>query len=344
MGVDLGDIVPHNPVELESLPKTKVAIDAYNALYQFLTVIRQPDGTPLLDSHGMVTSHLQGLFYRTINLVELGLKPIYVFDGEVLPLKKREVEERVKRKEKAKLEAAQALEEGRYDVAYRKSMQAATLTKEMVEQAKQLLTYMGLPVIQAPYEGEAQAAKIAIDGQAYACASQDYDALLFGAPRLIRNLTISGKRKLPGKNQYVEIKPEIIHLDEVLKSTGLTRRQLVEVAILIGTDYNPEGFPGIGPKTALQLIKKYSSIHKVFEVKGLELPFDVEELINEFLNPRVSESYEIKWGKVDGEAIKRFLCYEHDFSQERVEAALKRYIEAMSKPEQKSLDSWFSAA
>lgn len=344
MGVDLGDIVQRATVDLADLPKTKVAVDAYNALYQFLTVIRQPDGTPLLDSHGRVTSHLQGLFYRTINLVELGIKPIYVFDGEVLPLKKREIEERVKRKEKAKLEAEKALEEGRYEVAYRKSMQAASLTKEMVEQAKRLLTYMGVPFVQAPYEGEAQAAKITIDGQAYACASQDYDALLFGAPRLIRNLTISGKRKLPGKNQYVEIKPELIHLEEVLKQTGLTRRQLIEVAILIGTDYNPEGFPGIGPKTALQLIKKHSSIYKVFEAKGIQPTFDVEELINEFLNPRVSDSYNIKWGQIDPEAIRSFLCDEHDFSRERVDAALQRYVEAARRPEQRSLDSWFGAA
>ncbi|PSO08356.1 flap structure-specific endonuclease, partial [Candidatus Marsarchaeota G2 archaeon BE_D] len=145
MGVDLGEIVPRKVVDLTQLPKSKVAVDAYNALYQFLTIIRQPDGTPLLDSHGRITSHLQGLFYRTINLVELGLKPIYVFDGEVLPLKKREIEQRVQRKEKAKIEASQALQEGHYDVAYRKSMQAASLTKEMVAQAKQLLTYMGIP-------------------------------------------------------------------------------------------------------------------------------------------------------------------------------------------------------
>ncbi len=344
MGVDLGEIVPRKVVDLTELPKSKVAVDAYNALYQFLTIIRQPDGTPLLDSHGRITSHLQGLFYRTINLVELGLKPIYVFDGEVLPLKKREIEQRVQRKEKAKIEASQALQEGRYDVAYRKSMQAASLTKEMVAQAKQLLTHMGIPFVQAPYEGEAQAAKLVIDGQAYACASKDYDALLFGAPRLIRNLTISGKRKLPGRNQYVEVKPELIYLDEVLKDTGLTRRQLVEVGILIGTDYNPEGFPGIGPKTALQLIRKHTSIYEALKERGLEADFDVEALINEFLQPRVNQTYEIKWGDVDADGVRSFLCQEHDFSQERVDAALQRYISALGKPEQKSLDSWFSAA
>ncbi|MEM0272748.1 MAG: flap endonuclease-1 [Thermoprotei archaeon] len=344
MGVDLGDIVPRRVMNITELPKSKIAIDAYNALYQFLTIIRQPDGTPLLDSYGRVTSHLQGLFYRTINLVELGLKPIYVFDGDVLPIKRKEIEQRVQRKEKAKVEAYQAIQEGRYDVAYRKSMQAASLTGEMVMHAKTLLSYMGIPIVQAPFEGEAQAAKIVIDGQAYACASQDYDALLFGTPRLIRNLTISGKRKLPGRNQYVEVKPELIYLDEVLKQTGLTRRQLVEVGVLIGTDYNPAGFPGIGPKTALQLIKKHSSIHEALKVKGIEIDFDIEALIKEFLQPRVSQTYEVKWGSVDIDGLRKFLCQEHDFSQERVDAALQRYLNAISKPEQKSLDNWFSAA
>jgi flap endonuclease-1 len=341
MGVDLGEIIPRETITLTEIPKSKIAIDAYNALYQFLTIIRQPDGTPLLDAHGRVTSHLQGLFYRTINLVELGLKPIYVFDGEVLPLKRREVEQRLQRKEKARTEAAQALQEGKYEVAYRKSMQAAYLTRDMVLDAKQLLTYMGVPFIQAPFEGEAQAAKIVVDGKAYACASQDYDALLFGTPKLIRNLTISGKRKLPGKNQYVDVKPEIIYLDKVLSVTGLTRRQLIEVGILIGTDYNPGGFPGIGPKTAISLIKKYSSIYKALDAKGLKAEFDVEGLINEFLNPRVKEDYEIKWGGVDQDGIRRFLCEDHDFSEERVNAALQRYVVALSEPEQKSLDNWF---
>jgi len=201
---------------------------------------------------------------------------------------------------------------------------------------------MGVPFVDAPFEGEAQAAKIVLDGKAYACVSQDYDSLLFGAPRLIRNLTISGKRKLPNKNEYIEIKPEIIELNQVLSTLGLERRQLIWLAILIGTDYNPEGFPNIGPKTALKLIKQYGTLQKVLEVKGLKPDFDLEAVEQEFLNPHVKNDYEIVWGNVQKDAIINYLCEEQDFSRERVEAALQRLIKARSGGFQQTLEKWFS--
>ncbi|PSN84525.1 flap endonuclease-1 [Candidatus Marsarchaeota G1 archaeon OSP_B] len=342
MGVDLSELVPRKTVELQALPKEGIAIDGNNALYQFLTVIRQPDGTPLMNTRGQITSHLQGLFYRTINFIELGLRPIYVFDGEVLPLKRQEIAKRSERREKAKEEAERAKELGLYEEAYKKSVQAARLDKQMVEQAKKLLQLMGVPFVDAPFEGEAQAAKIVLDGKAYACVSQDYDSLLFGAPRLIRNLTISGKRKLPNKNEYIEIKPEIIELNQVLSTLGLERRQLIWLAILIGTDYNPEGFPNIGPKTALKLIKQYGTLQKVLEVKGLKPDFDLEAVEQEFLNPHVKNDYEIVWGNVQKDAIINYLCEEQDFSRERVEAALQRLIKARSGGFQQTLEKWFS--
>lgn len=342
MGVDLSELVPRKTVELQALPKEGIAIDGNNALYQFLTVIRQPDGTPLMNTRGQITSHLQGLFYRTINFIELGLRPIYVFDGEVLPLKRQEIAKRSERREKAKEEAERAKELGLYEEAYKKSVQAARLDKQMVEKAKKLLQLMGVPFVDAPFEGEAQAAKIVLDGKAYACVSQDYDSLLFGAPRLIRNLTISGKRKLPNKNEYIEIKPEIIELNQVLSTLGLERRQLIWLAILIGTDYNPEGFPNIGPKTALKLIKQYGTLQKVLEVKGLKPDFDLEAVEQEFLNPHVKNDYEIVWGNVQKDAIINYLCEEQDFSRERVEAALQRLIKARSGGFQQTLEKWFS--
>jgi flap endonuclease-1 len=342
MGVDLGELVPRSVLELDELPKSKVAIDAYNALYQFLTVIRQPNGTPLMNSRGQITSHLQGLFYRTISLLELGLRPIYVFDGEVLSLKKDELAQRTLRRDQAAVEAKKAYEAGLYDTAYKKSVQATKVNAQIVAQAKELLGYMGVPTIDAPFEGEAQASKLVIDGQAYACASQDYDALLFGAPRLLRNLTITGKRKLPGRDQYTDVKPELIELSEVLRVLGLTRTQLIELAILIGTDYNPKGFPGIGPKTAYKLIKEYSSIKKIVEVKKFELDFDVDIVIQEFSQPKVANNYQINWGAVNAESIIRFLCDEQDFSRERVQSAINRLLTASRELSQQSLEKWFN--
>ncbi|MEM4441430.1 MAG: flap endonuclease-1, partial [Ignisphaera sp.] len=254
MGVNLKDIIPSScrqeVDDLKALAQRVIALDAYNALYQFLAAIRQPDGTPLMDSKGNVTSHLSGLFYRTINLMEYGIKPIYVFDGKPPELKREELERRRTRKEKALEMAVKAYSEGLKKEAAKYAVQALYLTEPMVRNAKKLLEAMGVPYVEAIGEGEAQAAYIAKKGLAWGTGSQDYDSLLFGAPRLVRNLTITGKRKLPGKDIYVEIKVEVIELDKLLKALSITREQLIDVAILIGTDYNPDGVEGIGPKTA----------------------------------------------------------------------------------------------
>ncbi|MEM3671172.1 MAG: flap endonuclease-1 [Thermoprotei archaeon] len=343
MGVDLSGIVSSKTIEFKNLPRGVVAVDAYNALYQFLSVIRQPDGSPLTNSKGETTSHLQGLFYRTINLLEVGVRPVYVFDGAVHELKHRELETREERRERAEKEARVAVSEGRLEVARSKAAQAVRMNKPMAEQAKTLLAHMGVPSVQAPFEGEAQAAKIALDGKAYACASQDYDSLLFGAPKLLRNLTIAGRRKLPFRNSYTEVKPELVELYEVLRSNGISREQLVEIALLVGTDYNPEGFPGIGAKTALKLIREHGNIRAALAAKGFSPSFDVDRLKSEFLNPRVSDDYSFAFTSPDREAVLRFLCDENDFSHERVEAALQRLSNAASSSSgsQQSLEKWF---
>ncbi|MEM3824316.1 MAG: flap endonuclease-1, partial [Candidatus Bathyarchaeia archaeon] len=260
MGVNLRDIVPKTVVRLEDLSGKSIAIDAYNALYQFLAIIRQPDGTPLKDSSGRITSHLSGLLYRTSNLVELGIKPIYVFDGVPPALKEAEIKRRMKAKEEALVKYEQALREGKIEEARMYAQATSSLKDYMAEDSKRLLDLMGIPWIQAPSEGEAQAAHVVKRGDADYCASQDYDSLLFGAPRLVRNVTISGRRKLPGKNVYIEVEPEVIELEQVLKECGITHEQLIDVGILVGTDFNPEGIKGLGPKTALKLIKEYGSL------------------------------------------------------------------------------------
>uniref|UniRef100_A0A7J2U471 Flap endonuclease 1 n=1 Tax=Ignisphaera aggregans TaxID=334771 RepID=A0A7J2U471_9CREN len=349
MGVNLRDIIPSNCkfelTDLRQLARRVVALDGYNALYQFLAAVRQPDGTPLMDSKGRVTSHLSGLFYRTINLIEGGIKPVYVFDGRPPEIKRAEIEKRVMRKEKARKLAEKAYEEGAVEEAAKYVVQAISLESYMVKDAKELLDAMGMPYVQAAEEGEAQAAYLAKKGLCWAVGSQDYDSLLFGAPRLIRNLTISGKRKLPGKEVYIEIKPEVIELDKLLKSLGITREQLIDIAILIGTDYNPDGVEGVGPKTALQLVKTHGSLEKILKhLPQAKFPEDPLKIKSYFLNPPVVDVGKIEWNEPDRERIIEILVKEHDFSLDRVENAIKRlekgYREYI-KSGVASLDVWF---
>ncbi len=349
MGVDLRELIPESARrhihDLRELSGKVIALDAYNALYQFLSAIRQPDGTPLMDSKGRITSHLSGLFYRTINLVEYGIKPLYVFDGKPPEIKAAEIEKRRAVKEEAEKKYREALAQGRAEEARKYAQIASKLTNEMVEDAKRLLTAMGIPWIQAPSEGEAQAACITAKGDAWATGSQDYDSLLFGAPRLVRNLTMHGKRKLPGKDVYVEIKPEVIELDKVLKALGITREQLIDIAILIGTDYNPDGVPGVGPKTALKIIKAYGSLEKALKtIPSSVFPVDPLKIKDIFLNPPCIYDYRVEWREPDESAVIQILVEEHDFSKERVQNALQRLKRAYRehlKVTKKSLDLWF---
>ncbi|MCP8317219.1 MAG: flap endonuclease-1, partial [archaeon] len=242
MGVDLGEIIQRKKLSLDDLSGRIIAIDAYNALYQFLAVIRGEKGEPLMDRQRRITSHLSGLFYRSINLLEKGVKVVYVFDGEPPELKEAEIERRKRIKKEAIVRYEQAIRMGRMDEARKYAQMTSQLKDMMVEDAKRLLDYMGIAWVQAPSEGEAQAAYMAEKGHVWAAVSQDHDSLLFGAPRLVRNLTISGRRKLPSKYEYIEVEPEQIDLNQVISNLNITREQLVDIGILIGTDFNPDGF------------------------------------------------------------------------------------------------------
>ncbi len=343
MGVELGDLAVKEPVSLEQLAGKKVAIDGNNALYQFLAIIRQRDGTPLLDSKGRVTSHLSGLFYRTARLVEAKVKPIYVFDGEPPKMKRRTLDERRAIRSEAKERWEAALKEGNLAEARTAAMASSRLTREMVGDSKRLLEIMGIPWVQAPQEGEAQAAEMCIKGDVWASASQDFDSLLLGAPRLIRNLTLSGRRKLPGRDDYAEVVPEIIELDKTLSSLGLSREQLIWIGILTGTDFN-KGVKGIGPKKALKLVKECKSLEEAVQKAGGAELFEVEprELEDYFLHPKVIGDYSLELKVPELKPLIDFLVLEHDFSKERVEGSAKAYIEAMTETAQQSkLGEWF---
>lgn len=350
MGVDLKDLIPEDAkisiTDLRILRGKVIAIDAYNALYQFLTAIRQPDGTPLMDNQGRVTSHLSGLFYRTINFVESGLKPVYVFDGKPPELKAKEIEKRRVIKEEASKKYEEAIKAGDLEAARRYAAMAAKLTDYMVEEAKRLLTAMGIPWVQAPAEGEAQAAFMAKRGDAYASASQDYDSLLFGSPRLVKNLAISGRRKLPRKEEYVEIVPEVIELNKLLSKLGVTLEALIDIGILVGTDYNPDGFEGIGPKKAYQLIKVYGSIEKIPRtLLKSQVEVDLMAIKKYFLNPSVTKDYKLEWREPEASQVIEILVREHDFNEERVKNALERLVKAYRehiKGTQEGLAKWFA--
>jgi flap endonuclease-1 len=343
LGVNLRGLVPKTKVDLKSLSGKSVAIDAYNALYQFLAIIRQPDGTPLKDRSGKITSHLSGLFYRTANLLELGIKVAYAFDGVPPTLKEVEIKRRAKVKEEALAKYEKALKEGKVEKARSYAQMTSRLKDYMADDSKRLLTELGVPWIQAPSEGEAQAAYLTSKGDADYCASQDYDSLLFGAKVLVRNVTISGRRKIPRKPVYVEVVPEIMKLDQVLKELEITREQLIDVAILVGTDFNPDGVKGVGPKTALKLIKQHGSIEETIpELKDAEFPAEPKRIREIFLKPKVTDNYKLDWKEPNIDGVVRFLCGERDFSEDRVRNALSRMTEGMKEAKSKvTLETWF---
>jgi flap endonuclease-1 len=335
--------VSKTTVSLESLGGKCIAIDAYNALYQFLAIIRQPDGTPLKDRTGRITSHLSGLLYRTSNLVEMGIKVVYVFDGVPPTLKEVEIKRRARVKEEAVVKYEKALQEGKIEEARTYAQMTSKLKDYMRDDAKHLLELLGIPWIQAPSEGEAQAAHLAKKHSADFCASQDYDSLLFGAPQLVRNVTISGRRKLPRKNVYIEVVPEVVELNKVLSELGITQEQLVDVGILVGTDFNPEGVKGIGPKTALQIIKLNGSIEKALPtLKDASFPVEPAKIREIFLHPEVTDNYHLTWKNPNVDGVIEFMCGERDFDQDRVTKALEKMNAGIKKQKgATSLEKWF---
>ena len=341
MGVDISALVEGKTISLKDLAGKTIAIDAFNSLYQFLSIIRQPDGTPLRNRDGEVTSHLSGLFYRCINFLEAGIRPIFVFDGEPPELKKDTIDERIAARRAAETAWHEALAEGDIRKAWSKATRSSRLTGMMIDDSKKLLELLGIPCVQAPSEGEAQASCMTMKGLAHAAASQDFDSLLFGCPRLIRNLAISGRRRLPRSNRFVQIEPELVNLEDVLRTLGATREQLVDIGILIGTDFNP-GIKGIGPKKALSLIKEYGKIEEAVsagKVKEIEI---LDQLRRIFLEPEICDIEKINWGTVQRPSIIGFMCDKHSFSVDRMNSALDRVPESKPPAAVSSLDRWLS--
>lgn len=340
MGLNLKDLVVREKTTLEAFSNKVIAIDAYNAIYQFLASIRGPDGLQLSDLEGRITSHLSGLLYRNVNFLSLGIKPVYVFDGKPPSLKTAEIERRKQIKKDATVKYEKAIAEGNMEDARKFAQQTTSMKDGMVKESKQLLSHFGIPYIEAPSEGEATAAHLTNTGLAYAAASQDFDSILCGAKRLVRNFTNSGRRKIPNRNTYIDILPEIIETQKTLDDLGITREGLIDVGILIGTDFNPSGFERIGPKTALKMIKQYSRLEDIPQIQEQLQEIDYQQIREIFLHPKVADVDEIVFGEIDYNGITSYLVKERSFSEDRVLSTLNRLKKALERKSQ-NLDQWF---
>ena len=340
MGLNLKDLVVREKTTLESFASRIIAIDAYNALYQFLSTIRGPDGMQLADSHGAITSHLSGLFYRNINYLSMGIRPVYVFDGKPPSMKSAEIMRRKKAKKDASIKYERAIADGNMADARKYAQQTTSMQDGMVDDSKKLLDLFGIPYVDAPSEGEATAAYMTQTGSAYASASQDFDSVLFGAKKLVRNFTNSGRRKIPNRNTYVDVVPEIIESKRTLEDLKLTKEQLVDIGILIGTDFNPDGFERVGPKTALKLIREHTRLEDIPSITEQLESIDYNAIRKLFLNPNVAKPEEIKFEPVQYEAILDYLEGSRSFSRERLVPSLNRLRKSLEKRSQ-NLDKWF---
>lgn len=338
MGVNISGLVEAKPLALEDLSGRSIAIDAFNTLYQFLANIRQPDGTPLMDRDGKVTSHLSGLFHRTTALLELGIRPAYVFDGAPPELKRKTLEARRAVKVQAEKDWKEALDRGDLKAALSKASRTSRLDAEMISEAQTLLDAMGVPWMTAPAEGEAQMGHMARRGDVWAGASQDFDAILFGTPTLVRNLTLAGKRRLPS-GKTVDVTPEVVSLSVVLGALQVSRAQLVDMGILMGTDFN-EGVRGIGPKKSLAIIRRLGSLEEVAREGKVVVPAEFADVRRIFLEPEVSDEYVLSWRGVDEEGVRRMMCDRHSFSVDRIDSVLVRSRARKGSSDQRSLDSW----
>ncbi|MEE6523153.1 hypothetical protein FKM82_021892 [Ascaphus truei] len=323
--------------DIKSYFGRKVAVDASMCIYQFLIAVRQ-DGNMLQNEDGETTSHLMGMFYRTIRMVEHGIKPVYVFDGKPPHLKSGELAKRNERRAEAekKLEAAQEAGEAENIEKFNKRL--VKVTKQHNEECKRLLALMGIPYVDAPCEAEATCAALVKAGKVYAAATEDMDALTFGTPLLLRHLTASEAKKLPIQE---------FHFSRALQDMSLTHEQFVDLCILLGSDYC-ETIRGIGPKKAMELIRQHKSIEEIMEnidLKKYPVPENWlhKEARQLFLQPEVveMESVDLKWTEPDEESLVSFMCGEKQFNEDRVRNGAKKLAKNRQGSTQGRLDDFF---
>ena len=321
MGCNLKDLASPNPIQLADLSGERIAVDAFLTAYQFITSLRArgegKDGTYLRDSRGRPVSHLMGFLDRSAAMIEAGIDPVFVFDGRPHELKFETLAVRKERRVNAVEKWEAAIEAEDWKAADKLGAQVVSYTPEMVQETQQMLDHLGVAWIEAPMEAEGAASVWCRQGQVAGVASQDWDVLLYGSPVMIRNLTSHGTKKF-GRM----ISAERIVLTELLEEHEITQAQLVDLGIMVGTDFHP-GIRGIGPKTGLKLIKEHGSIEAICEAKEKELPDRLDEIRELFMNHPISGELPPS-GMVDEGALRKFLIDERDFSERRVDRALDR--------------------
>ncbi|MDP3917369.1 MAG: flap endonuclease-1 [Nanoarchaeota archaeon] len=339
MGVKISDIVKKKKISFEDLKNKKIAVDFSNAAYQFLSSIRQRDGTPLMDSNGNITSHLLGILSRSTNLLSQGIKIAYVLDGFPPELKVKTQERRHEGKIKAEKNYEEAKEDGNEDLMLKYSKQFIRLTRQMTDESKELIQALGMPVIQAPAEADAQISYLCKKGDVWSASTTDFDTLLHGCPRVITNLTLSQKKKA-SSGSIIKISPEMIELGEVLNNLKISQEQLISLAILVGTDYN-SGIKGIGPKKALKIVAELKTPKNIFLKNPIE-DADWEKVFELFTDMEVKKDYKLEWSPPDKEKILKILVDKKEFSEERVMSTLNKLIGGNIKvaSDQKGLGSW----
>lgn len=321
LGCNLRDLAEPVTIELDELSGKIVGIDSYLIAFQFLTTIRARgetgDGGPLKDSKGRTVAHLMGFLERATTLMEKGIIPVFIFDGEHPELKADTMAQRKAKSQDAEKKWRAALSAGDYQEAQKWGQRCVRYTPEMVAETMEMLGLLGVPALLAAAEGEAQAAVMAQKGLVDIVATQDWDALLYGSPVLIRNLMSAGSKRM-GK----VIRAERIILADLLESHGITHQQLVDLGIMVGTDFHP-GIRGIGPKTGLKFIKEYGTIEAICSAKEKEVPEQLDEIRQIFLNHPISEGHDLTLNPVNQDALVTWL-QDRDFGEGRIERNLKR--------------------
>jgi len=346
MGTNLSPLIKETKkiVTIKNFVGKRIAIDAFILMHQFANSAKSHDGKPLRDRHGNITSHLSGFFYRTIYLRENNIYPIYVFDGKANILKSEEIKKRRASKEIIDHKYREVQDIGT-DEEKNKYFSAPKIRRNMIDDAKELLKLLGTCVVQAPQDGESQCSELVSTGKAFCVNSKDYDSFLFGAKRVVRNLSKTKTRKMYGRTIGVDI--EYYSLEKILTNLDITHSQLIDIGLLTGTDFT-KGIKGIGPKTALKLVKKYNSIeniHKENAKIGDNLIIqDYENIIkakNIFTNPVVNKDIKIKFNKPNYKGIIEFLL-ERDFNKERVEKKVKYFKDKISTKRQTTMNDFFN--
>jgi flap endonuclease-1 len=341
LGVMLTPILKREQTSLKALKGTSFAIDASIEIHQFLALVRKRDGSLFTDSQGRVTSHLIGLLTRTSRLIaDFDMRPVFVFDGKPNPLKRRTIEVRREARKRAEVEYVEAVSKKDYAKAWSKAVMTGRVTGSVLDDSKRLLTLMGIPWLEALEDAESQASYMAARGDVWAVGSKDYDCLLYGAPILARYLTLTGREWLPAQRRSRALIPELIKLSENLALLGITREQLVDLAILVGTDFN-QGVKGIGPKKALKLVRDYGHIEQMPQEIRLRLTEDLNSARQVFLNPRVLEKYELNRSTPDLDGLIEFLSEERGFNKERVERLAERLNRTGGKADA-GLENWLN--